>query len=126
MRLLFEHHELIAILKLADAMMNADGIAEDIEMTILSIEMARLGVKSEEQLLSLYKEAKTINELDCLAIICNFSSEKKKYIAAFLLAIMASDDNIDKTEMELWTFVSAICELPEMGVQEAFEILKKS
>lgn len=118
----FTKKEMSAIAKLAVAMANADGKVEKNELTYIALEMVRFGVKDSDSIL---EEAAGMEASTALAIVSNMTTEEKKYVTAYLGALMASDGNIDNKELALWKLVSTLCELPTMSVEEAVNYVMK-
>jgi len=122
MNIQFNGKELAAIIKLALSMIMADGRVDEKEKASLALEMVRFGVK-EEQLAGLVVVAQAMDATEAISIISQLSSDEKKYVAAFLGALMAVDGDIDDTEMKLWQLTSTLCNLPTMNVVEALKIM---
>ena len=118
----FTKNEMSAIAKLAVAMANADGKVEKNELAYIALEMVRFGVKDSDSIL---EEAAGMEASTALAIVSNMTTEEKKYVTAYLGALMASDGNIDNKELALWKLVSTLCELPTMSVKEAVNYVMK-
>ncbi|MBR2260851.1 MAG: hypothetical protein IJ916_04030 [Paludibacteraceae bacterium] len=49
------------------------------------------------------------------------SLDQKKYVTGYLAAVMASDGDIADVEVEVWSLMSVLCNLPTMTVGEALE-----
>lgn len=114
----FTGEQLTAIIKMAKAMVMADGRVEKSEIQVMTTELLRFNVPQEHvpHLLTL---ADKMDASKALAIIANFDDEAKKYVASYLGVIMASDGDIDDREMSLWRLVSTLCGLPMMNVVDA-------
>lgn len=120
----FNDEELTAILKVAMAMVMADGRIDDSEKLAIGVEMARLGVPNERFRKLLFAIG-TIENVEAFAILLSLDVEKKKHVSSFLVAIMMSDGDIDEKEMALWKLVSTICDFPVMSVIEAADMWMK-
>ncbi|MBR7043575.1 MAG: tellurite resistance protein TerB, partial [Prevotella sp.] len=105
MNLQFSGKELAAIIKLALSMIMADGKVDEKEKASLALEMVRFGIK-EEQLAGLVVVAQTMDAAEAISIISGLAQSEKKYVAAFLGALMAIDGDINDTEMKLWQLTS--------------------
>lgn len=116
----YSEEELAAVLKIAIAMVSADGRSDDREMEVLKNELTRFGA-SVYQMLTLTKEAQNMAFQEAISIISKFDYERKKYVASYLAVIMIADGEIDKKELALWQLVSLLCGLPEMDVNQAVE-----
>lgn len=114
----FTGEQLTAIIKMAKAMVMADGRVEKSEIQVMTTELLRFNVPQDHvpHLLTL---ADKMDASKALAIIANFDDEAKKYVASYLGVIMASDGDIDDREMSLWRLVSTLCGLPTMNVVDA-------
>ena len=124
MNLQFSRKELAAIISVADAMIKADGKIDEMEQLTFAFEMTRLGVR-EDNWAGILADVQQIAPAETFSIISNFGNEKKKYVAAFLITLMAIDGNIADAEMKLWKMVSIVCKLPTMDVNEAAVIMNK-
>lgn len=124
MNLQFSRNELAAIIALADTMIKADGKIDPREQMTFALEMTRLGVKEDnwERLLS---DSQKIDPAVIVSTIRSLGNDGKKYVAAFLITLMAVDGNIADAEQKLWNIVSILCNLPVMNVQEALAVMNK-
>ena len=50
--------------------------------------------------------------------------EQKKYVAAYLGTLMASDKDINDKELALWRLLSKLCGLPSMNITDAVEYMQ--
>lgn len=100
-------------------MMIADGEFAQEELMVIFHELCRFGVRDEYSATLLEQEAIEMEFDKAFAIISKMDKKQKKYIAAYLGLIMASDGIIDERETMLWGYVSQICNLPEMSIEEA-------
>ena len=116
----FSGKELSAVMKMAIAMVGADGRSDDREMEVVRNEHTRLGA-SVGQMLALTKEAERMEFQEAIEIISNFDYEKKTYVSSYLAVIMIADDEVDDKEVALWQLVSALCSLPEMNISQAVD-----
>ena len=107
-------------MKLAIAMVSADGHSSEKEMEVVKNELKRFGA-SVDQMLALTREAQQMQPDVAISIISNFDFERKKYVASYLAVIMIADGEIDDKENALWQMASFICNLPEMNVMQAVE-----
>lgn len=122
MNLQFSGKELAAIIKLALSMIMADGKVDEKEKASLALEMVRFGIK-EEQLAGLVVVAQTMDAAEAISIISRLAQSEKKYVAAFLGALMAIDGDINDTEMKLWQLTSTLCNLPTMNITQALQTM---
>lgn len=118
----FNGLEISAITKLAKAMVLADGKVQNIEIAVMTKELARFGVQ-ESQLQTLLAAGDAMDMTQAMSVVSTLDYEHKKYVSAYLGTIMAADFDIDDTEMALWRLISTLCELPTMNVQEAVSIM---
>lgn len=116
----FSGNELAAVLKMAMAMIGADGRIDVREMEIVRNELTRFGA-SVGQMKALTDEAQKMEFDKAVGIISNFDYERKEYVSSYLAIIMISDGEIDDKEVALWQLVSLLCGLPEMDVNQAIE-----
>jgi len=124
MELQFRRFEFEAVVSLALAMIHADGDVDFKETMVLQMQLDRFGI-GVDQYQSLVVAAKNMDKLRALSIITNLGYTEKKYITALLGVLMAADGKIDDSEMKMWTFTSLVCDLPQMSIDEAFEIIKE-
>ena len=76
----FNGKELIAIIKMAKAMVKADGKIEPSELSVMAVELARFGVP-ENQLKTLLKASDNMETSQALVLINEMDEERKKYVA---------------------------------------------
>ena len=119
----FNGKELIAIIKMAKAMVKADGKIEPSELSVMAVELARFGVP-ENQLKTLLKASDNMETSQALVLINEMDEERKKYVASYLGVIMVSDGDVNEQELILWNLVSTLCSLPEMNITEAINNVK--
>jgi len=116
----FSGKELAAVMKMAIAMVGADGRSDDREMEVVRTELTRFGA-SVGQMLALSREAQKMEFQNAISIISDFDYERKKYVSSYLAVIMIADGEIDDKEVALWQLVSLLCGLPEMDVNQAVD-----
>lgn len=116
----FSGEGLAAVMKMAIAMVGADGRSDEREMEVITIELARFGA-SAGQMLALNREAQKMDFHKAIGIISNFDNERKKYVASYMAVIMIADGEIDDKELALWQLVTLLCGLPEMDVNQAVD-----
>ena len=118
----FNVNEFAAILHLAKAMASADDRVEEKELAVIVNESKRFGVEPSmfDKLLELSNE---LEFSTAISLISKMDAEQKKYVAAYLGALMCIDGDINDTEMALWRLVSTLCGLPTMTAKEALEIM---
>lgn len=120
----FTSLEFTAIAKMAKTMALADGVIQDQEILITIREFARFGVSSE-QVKVLLDNADEMEPVVAIAIISKMTEEEKRYVAAFLGAIIAIDGDINQEELKIWRIVSTFCELPTMSIADAISYMAK-
>lgn len=116
----FSGQELAAVMKMAIAMVGADGRSDEREMEVVRNELTRFGA-SVGQMLALTREAQSMEFQKAIGIISQFDYERKKYVSSYLAVIMIADSEIDDKEVALWQLVSLLCGLPEMDVNQAVD-----
>lgn len=118
----FTGRELSAILKMAQTVALADGNVSEEESFLMAMELLRFGVMGVE-VNQLLEEAKKLTSVDACVVISQMTAEEKRYVAAYLGAMMCADGKIDDSEVRVWTVISSLCGLPEMNVEEAVRII---
>lgn len=118
--MIFNGKEMMAVIKMAKAMIAADGRIEQNEVTVMSNELIRFGVP-QSQLDDLLTLADAMDATEAFAIVAGFDDERKKYVASYLGTIMISDGDVDDKELALWSLISTLCGLPTMTVGEAVQ-----
>ncbi len=116
--MIFNGQELVAIIKMAKAMVMADGKIEPSEIAVMTREFMRFGVP-QNQVDLLLKASDNIEASQAVALVAGMDEERKKYVASYLGVIMAADGDIDDNELALWTLISTLCGLPTMNVLDA-------
>ena len=114
----FSKQEMAAIIQLAGAMGAADGEVHPNELAMMANESNRFGISNEE-LKSLLDKASTMDGGAAIATIATMTDAQKRYVCAYLGALMAIDGEIDNKEMALWKLVSTLCKLPTMTIKDA-------
>lgn len=122
MEISFDKEGLMAIAKLANAMIAADGKVAENEMYTWTVEMERLGVPREE-FAKIFEASEEMPFSEALRVVTSLNAEQKRYIGAFLGSLMAVDGEIDNDELKLWQLVSTFCDLPTMSVREALTFM---
>ncbi len=117
----FNGLEMSAVTKLALVMAAADGKVEKTELAYMALEMTRFGIKDAEPILN---GAQAMDPTIAMAIVEKFDYERKKYVAAYLGAMMAADGDIADKELAIWRLTSTLCGLPSMNIQEAINHIK--
>lgn len=110
--------ELSAIVKLANAMIMADGKVANEEIAAMSIELAKFGV-DENAAKSIIGAADAMEYGHAVAVVAAMNLEQKKYATGYLAFIMAADGEIAATEVSMWQLLSTLAQLPTMTVAEA-------
>lgn len=110
--------ELSAIVKLANAMIMADGKVANEEIAAMSIELAKFGV-DENAAKSIVGAADAMEYGHAVAVVAAMNLEQKKYVTGYLAFIMAADGEIAATEVSMWQLLSTLAQLPTMTVAEA-------
>lgn len=110
--------ELSAIVKLANAMVMADGKVANEEIAAMSIELAKFGV-DENAAKSIIGAADAMEYGHAVAVVAAMNLEQKKYVTGYLAFIMAADGEIATSEVSMWQLLSTLAQLPTMTVAEA-------
>ena len=110
--------ELSAIVKLANAMILADGKVANEEIAAMSIELAKFGV-DENAAKSIIGAADAMEYGHAVAVVAAMNLEQKTYVTGYLAFIMAADGEIAATEVSMWQLLSTLAQLPTMTVAEA-------
>lgn len=110
--------ELSAIVKLANAMVMADGKVANEEIAAMSIELAKFGV-DENAAKSIIGAADAMEYGHAVAVVAAMNLEQKKYVTDYLAFIMAADGEIAASEVSMWQLLSTLAQLPTMTVAEA-------
>ena len=110
--------ELSAIVKLANAMIMADGKVANEEIAAMSIELAKFGV-DENAAKSIIGAADAMEYGHAVAVVAAMNLEQKKYVTGYLAFIMAADGEIAATEVCMWQLLSTLAPLQTMTVAEA-------
>lgn len=110
--------EMAAIVKLAQAMIAADGKIDDKEVRAMSVELLKFGV-THSSLQTIVATSQAMEYSHAVGIVSAMNEEQKKYVTGFLAFIMAIDGEIADSEIELWRLISTFAELPTMSISEA-------
>lgn len=123
MKFNFSNDQTVAVYKLTRMMAESDGVVVHKEIQGIDDEMLKLGVKQDE-LDALVKASESMLEIDALLIISKMDDFQKKYVASFLGYFISIDDDINDTELALWTFIKIVARLPKMNIRQAIDIYK--
>lgn len=118
----FTNEELSAILKLANAMVNADGRIAKEELSMIFHELARFGVDQNKSNL-LAEIGENMTNADACQIVSRMTPYEKKYVTAYLGTLICIDGDINDTEQKLWSLISLLCGLPEMSIADAIKFM---
>ena len=118
----FTGKELAAIFRVGHAMADADGKVTEDETNYIVSELASFGV-TQDQFEAIIDAGGDLTGTQAMDIISNMDEEQKTYVSAYLGMIMASDGDIDDTELALWRFICTPCDCPDMTLGEAIELL---
>ena len=119
----FKRTELIAIMSMANAMIMADGRIDDAETSVISVEMLKFGIPLED-FKEIYTRGMNMEPDIAVDIVSKMTYEQKKYVAAYLGTLMASDKDINDKELALWRLLSKLCGLPSMNITDAVEYMQ--
>ena len=114
----FNGKELTAILKMANAMVMADGRVDENEVKVMTTELMRFGVP-HDHVEKLLLASNVMETTEALTVLNSLDDERKKYVSSYLGTIMISDGEIDEKEMALWRLISTLCGFPTMNVVDA-------
>ena len=110
--------ELSAIVKLANAMVTADGKVANEEIAAMIIELEKFGV-DENAAKAIIAAADAMEYGHAVAVVAAMNLEQKKYVTGYLAFIMAADGEIAASEVSMWQLLSTLAQLPTMTVAEA-------
>lgn len=114
----FNQLQMAAMVKAGNAMALADGKVEEKELAVISTGLMRFGIVGNQVDLIL-QLADALKPIDMISTLSSMSLEQKKFVCGYLSTIMASDADIDESELKLWRFFSGIAGFPEMTLAEA-------
>lgn len=114
----FNQLQLAAMVKAGKTMALADGKIEENELLVISSGLMKFGV-SKRDFDTILELSDAVSPTDMLSILSKMSYEQKKYVCGYLAAIMASDGDVDDSEVKLWCLISQLAGFPEMTLAEA-------
>ena len=120
----FDYQQKVAIYKVAEMMVNADGQVLLDEELALENGLTKLGLTAATDILSFKKDASQLDYNSCLQILSDLEPAQKKFVTSYLGTIISSDGDIDDRELELWRELSIQCGFPIMSNRQAIEIFK--
>lgn len=115
--------QLSALVKMGVAMALADGKVEEVEKVAIAMELVKFGVSNNEAE-SIINESQTMDVSDAIATLSCMTTEQKKYATGYLAIIMASDRDIDPSEVKLWQLICTLSNFPTMNIGEALTFWK--
>lgn len=121
----FNELQMIAIAKLAKAMIAADGKVEKAELAAMALEFTRFGV-SPDALDRILSNADSMESGTAISIISLMNEAQKKYVTGYLAFIMAADGEVADTEVSMWSLISKLANLPTMTIGQALAFWKNN
>ena len=118
----FIPQELVAIYKVAEKMVWADGVVQPEELVVVENAMRKAGTGTLEELNAVKEDSKKMSDEDCYGIIAFLDVEQKMFVSSLLGAISSSDGDIDDRELKLWRDICDKCDLPIMNNRQAISI----
>lgn len=120
--MVFTNEELSAILRLAHAMANADGKITKEETGMIFLELHRFGVDQAKAKL-LAEIGDKMSYAEACQIVSRMTTQEKRYVTAYLGTLICADGDINDSELKLWSLITALCDLPQMSIGEAIQIM---
>ena len=118
----FSVQELVAIYKVAEKMVWADGVVQPEEIVVVEEAMQKADASSLEDLAHIKEQSRHMSDEDCNGTLAFLDIEQKKFVSSMLGAISSSDGDIDDRELELWRNICEKCDLPIMNNRQAINI----
>ena len=115
----FTSEEKKAIARVAAEMTLADGNVAPKEVLFNVAVYRKLGITTSEM-----ESSSSVSLSSAMHTISKMTSEEKKFVSAYLGAIIIVDGDISDKEMTLWRTISTICEFETMHLADTPEILK--
>ena len=106
------------------AMAMADGKVEEVEQVAIAFELIKFGVTSNDAAI-IINNSQQMDASDAIATLSCMTTEQKKYATGYLAAIMASDGDIDSSEVKLWQVICTLSSFPTMNIREALSFWKE-
>jgi uncharacterized tellurite resistance protein B-like protein len=116
--------QLSALVKMGVAMALADGKVEETEKAAIAIELVKFGVTSN-QATQIINNSQSMDASDALETLAWMNTEQKKYATGYLAAVMASDGDIDPSEIKMWQLICTLSAFPTMNIGEALSFWKE-
>lgn len=110
--------QLAALVKMGVAMAMADGKVEEVEKVAIAMELVKFGVSNIDAAMIINNSQK-MDASDALSVLSCMTNEQKKYATGYLAAIMASDGDIDSSEIKMWQVICTLSSFPTMNIREA-------
>lgn len=114
-----------AVIKMAFSMASADGKFADAEKEIITFGMAEFGLDKEE-ILACVTVAQKMETAEAISVLSSMDEEQQKYATGYLAAVMASDGDIDESEVKMWQLICTLADFPTMSVGDALEFWQKN
>ena len=121
----FNELQMIAIAKLAKAMIAADGKVEKTELAAMALEFTRFGV-SPDALDRILSNADSMESGTAISIISLMNEAQKKYVTGYLAFVMAADGEVADTAVSMWSLISKLANLPTMTIGQALAFWKNN
>ena len=116
----FSGKELTALIKMAFSMASADGKFADEEKEIITFGMAEFGL-GQEEIVACVTAAQKMETAEAFSVLSSMDVEQQKYAVGYLAAVMASDGEIDDSEIKMWQLICTLADFPARSAGEALE-----
>jgi len=116
--------QLSALVKMGVAMALADGKFEETEKVAIAMELVKFGVSST-QATQIIANSQSMDASYALATLAEMNTLQKKYATGYFAAVMASDGDIDPSEIKMWQLICTLSAFPTMNIGEALSFWKE-
>ncbi len=115
--------ELGALMYVAREVINVDGVVADQESTVFTNVFSQFGM-TNEQVKLLFNSACEAGPEAAIDIVSRLGAEQKVFASALVTILVAADGKLEDDELELYTNLLKVCNLPYLTIDQALEVLK--
>ncbi len=115
--------QLGALMYVAKEVINVDGDVADEESTVFSNVFSQFGMTTEQVRLLLNAATEAGPEA-AIEIITNLGEEQKTFASALVTMLVASDGQLEDEELEIYSNLLKVCQLPYLTIDQAIKVLE--
>ncbi len=116
-------NELAALMYVAREVINVDGDVAEQEVKVFTAAFCKFGLTSEE-VDTLNKVSRNYEPEKAVSILSNLGPQQKVFASALFTLLVAADGQLPDRELQLYTNLLKVCDLPYLTIDQALEVIK--